>query len=62
MGEGAAGVVCEFGEERLGFGFGKGSHFGDGEVTGGVFFSKRAWWFFVCCTLRSHVRYDDVSQ
>lgn len=26
VGEGAAGVVCEFGEEGLGFGFGEGAH------------------------------------
>lgn len=32
MGEGAAGVVCEFVEERLRFSFSEGSHFWQWEV------------------------------
>lgn len=39
MGEGAAGVVCEFAEERLGFAFRERSHFfffGDWEDEGNV--------------------------
>lgn len=37
MGEGPAGVVCEFAEERLGFGFGERSHFfGDWKEEGNV--------------------------
>lgn len=34
VGEGAAGIVCEFGEEGLCFGFGERSHFGDWEEGG----------------------------
>lgn len=36
MGERAAGVVCQFSEERLRFAFSKGSHFRLGR--GGFFF------------------------
>lgn len=48
MGEGAAGVVCEFGEEGLGFGFGERSHFlaigrrkGLGQIWGEISCNKK---------------------
>ena len=48
MGEGAAGVVCEFGEEGLGFGFGERSHFALDweEVKGGGKLGVFGFWIF----------------